>query len=105
MLDCSVTMAWLFEDESSGYADAVLHEDIKTLEEVNRRIVKYSDWQKWADGMQEQALKCRHTPKLVAVTPPPSDELASVLGIMIKEGHHGSSGDSPKHPGDQVVAQ
>ena len=24
VLDCSVTMAWLFEDESSGYADAVL---------------------------------------------------------------------------------
>lgn len=88
-----------------SYADAVCRGDITTLDKIDRSIVKYDSWQEWATGMQEQALKCRHTPKLVAVTPLPSTDLAGVLATLMKEAHHGSSGDSSEHPDKPVVAQ
>jgi hypothetical protein len=88
-----------------SYAAAVCRGDITTLDKIDRTIVKYGNWQEWANGMQEQALKCRHTPKLVAVTPPPSVDIVGLLATMMKEAHHGSSGDSSEHPDKPVVAQ
>jgi len=87
------------------YADAVYRADIATLDNIDRSIVKYSNWQEWMVALQKQALKCRHTPKLVAVTPPPSADMARVLATLMKEVYHGSSGDSPQHQGEPVVAQ
>jgi hypothetical protein len=69
-----------------SYAGAVNRGDIPTLEKVNQCIVKYSDWQEYASALQEQALKCRHSPKLVAVTPAPSTDVIGLLARMIKEG-------------------
>jgi len=87
------------------YDDAVCQADIATLDKIDQSIVKYSYWQQWIAAMQEQALKCRYTPKLVAVTPPPSDDMVSVLATLMKEEYRGSSGDSPEHTGEPVVAQ
>lgn len=69
-----------------SYAAAVVRGDIPTLEKVNQCILKYSDWQEWASVLQEQVLKCGYTPRLIAVTPPLSASLVSVLATMIKEG-------------------
>ena len=89
-----------------SYAGAVIGGDITALEKVNQSIVKYSAWQEWVSAiLQEQALKCQHTPKLVAVTPLLSPDLASILATMIKEGHHGSTGDSPECTGEPVITQ
>ena len=89
----------------NSYAIAVRESNIKTLEKVNRCILKYSDWQEWTSALQEQVLRCRHTPKLIAVTPPPSTDLTGVLVTLIKEAHHGSSGDSTEYPDEPVIAQ
>jgi hypothetical protein len=88
-----------------GYGEAVGRRDVVTLDKIDRTIVKYGTWQEWAYGMQEQALKSGHTPKLVAVTPVPAAEIIGLLATMIEEGQHGSTGDSPKHPGEPVTAQ
>ena len=88
-----------------SYAEAVNRGDISTLEKVNQCIVKYSAWQEYASALQEQVLRCRYTPKLVAVTPPPSADLAGVLATLIKEGQDESSGDNPEYSCKPVVAQ
>jgi hypothetical protein len=88
-----------------SYAGAVNRGDIPTLEKVNQCIVKYSVWQEWASALQEQALSCRYTSKLIAVTPPLSADLIGVLAILMKEEHDEYSGDNPGYPGDQVIAQ
>jgi hypothetical protein len=88
-----------------SYATAVIRGDIPTLEKVNQSILKYSDWQEWALALQEEVLRCRLKPKLIAVTPPLSTSLVSTLATMIKEGYDESSGDHSAHSGDQVVAQ
>lgn len=88
-----------------SYAGAVNRGDIPTLEKVNQCIVKYSAWQESATALQEEALRCRHTPKLIAVTPPLSAGLAGILTTLMKEGHDEYSGDNPGYPGDQVTAQ
>lgn len=88
-----------------SYAEAVNRGDIQTLEKVNRCIVKYSAWQEWASAMQERALSCRHTPKLIAVTPPLSAELAGILTTIMREGHDESSRDNPEYSGEPVATQ
>jgi hypothetical protein len=88
-----------------GYGEAVGRQDVITLEKVDRSIVKYSPWVAWASAMQEQVLKCGHTPKLVAVTPAPAAEIIGLLAILIEEAHHGSSRDNSECPGDQVITQ
>jgi len=88
-----------------SYAAAVVRGDIPTLEKVNQCILKYSDWQEWASVLQEQVLKCGYTPRLIAVTPPLSASLVSVLATMIKEGYDESRGDHPGCSGEQVPAQ
>jgi len=77
-----------------SYARAVSQSDIEMLERVNQCAVKYSEWQQWASALQEQALGCRSTPKLVAVTPSPSADLIGVLATLVKEGNNGPSGDN-----------
>lgn len=82
-----------------GYAGAVMEGDVATVEAVNQCIVKYSTWAKWAKELQRQTevMKCR--PRLVAVTPPLSSELASVLAVMIKEEEQDGPGrDYSEHP-------
>jgi hypothetical protein len=88
-----------------SYARAVIGGDITALEKVNQSIVKYSAWQEWASALQEQALGCRHTPKLIAVTPPLLADLTGVLAILMKEGHDESGRENPRHPGEPVTAQ
>jgi len=88
-----------------GYGEAVGRRDITTLEKVDQGILKYSPWQEWASGMQEQVVRCRHTPKLVAVTPAPSMDVIGLLARMIKEGQDEPSGDNSECSGDQVIAQ
>lgn len=82
-----------------GYAGAVMEGDVATVEAVNQCIVKYSTWVKWAKELQRQTktMKCR--PRLIAVTPPLSSELASVLAVMIKEEEQDGPGrDYSEHP-------
>jgi hypothetical protein len=88
-----------------SYAAAVVGGDIPTLEKVNQCILKYSDWQEWALALQEEVLRCRLKSKLIAVTPPLSSDLMSVLATMIKEGYDESRGDHSAHSGDQILAQ
>ena len=89
-----------------SYAEAVVNGDIPTLEKVNQCIVGYSDWHQWALALQKEVLRCRLRPKLIAVTPPLSAELASVLAIIIKEGHHDESrGDHSGSSGQPILAQ
>jgi len=88
-----------------SYAEAVVRGDIPTLEKVDQCIVRFSDWQEWASVLQEEVLRCRLKPRLIAVTPPLSSDLTSVLATMIKEGYDESSGDHSAHSGDQILAQ
>jgi len=87
------------------YADAVIREDITNLERVNEIIIRQSAWSKWAAEVEHQVLSCRNTPRLIAVTPPLSSGLASILASMIEEGQDGPGGDHPEHPGNQMPAQ
>lgn len=89
-----------------SYAESVAREDIARLEKVNECIVKYSAWEEWALALQEEVLRCRYIPRLIAVTPAPSVELASVLALMIKEAQHDElGGDHSEYPGSQVATQ
>jgi hypothetical protein len=88
-----------------GYGGAVARRDVTTLEKINRCILKYKSWQAWASAIEQQVNKCRYTPKLIAVTPPPSAELVAVLAVLMKEGHDESRGDNPGNPGEPVAAQ
>lgn len=75
-----------------GYARAVIDGDVATMESVDECIAGYRSWAKWAEKLERQtaAMKCH--PKLIAVTPPPSSELAGVLTVMMKEGQQDESG-------------
>jgi hypothetical protein len=90
-----------------SYAAAVVRGDIPTLEKVYQCILKYSDWQEWASVLQEEVLRCRLKPRLVAVTPPPSSDLAALLATMIKEetGYDESGSDPAGNSGDAILAQ
>ncbi|MDD5702294.1 MAG: hypothetical protein PHU23_09635 [Dehalococcoidales bacterium] len=89
-----------------SYVEAVKKGDVQTLEKVNDSIVKYGAWRKWASVMGEQALKCRYTPKLIAVTPPNTPDLLSLLTNLIKERQdNGPSGNSKENPGKPPVTQ
>jgi len=90
----------------ASYAAAVVRGDISTLEKVNQCVVKYGDWQEWALSLQEEALRCRLKPRLIAVTPPLSAELASIVVTMFKEASYDESrGDHPGSSGNPVLAQ
>ncbi len=88
-----------------SYAEAVAAGDIPTLEKVNQRILRYSDWQEWSSAVQEEVLRCRLKPRLIAVTPPLSTDLTGILATMLKEEYDESRGDHSAHSGDQILAQ
>jgi hypothetical protein len=88
-----------------SYGEAVMREDIVMVEKVNQSIVKYSAWQEWALALQEEVLRCRYTPRVIAVTPPLSAKLVSVVATMIKEGHDEFRRDYPGYSGKPVLAQ
>jgi hypothetical protein len=89
-----------------SYAEAVIDEDAVVVEKVSQCILKYSAWAEWASVLEEETLKCRYTPSLITVTPPPSAELVDALALMIKEAQHDEPrGDNSEHPGGQVRAQ
>ncbi len=89
-----------------SYASAVAAGDIPTLEKVNQCVLKYSDWEEWASVVQEEVLRCRLKPRLIAVTPPLSSDLTGILATMIKEDCYDESrGDHPGDSGKPVVAQ
>lgn len=87
-----------------SYATAVERKEILTLEKVNECIVRYSAWDEWAKALQKQILDCQYTPRLIAVTPPLSAELASVLASIMKEGDDESRRDPQRDTGSQVLA-
>ncbi|MDP2855739.1 MAG: hypothetical protein Q8N90_01295 [bacterium] len=89
----------------ASYAEAMVRGDIPTVEKVHQCILKYSDWREWALALQKEVLRCRLRPKLIAVTPPLSTELTSVLATMLKEEYDESRGDHSAHSGDQILAQ
>jgi hypothetical protein len=80
-------------DVIRGYAKVIDDGDTKILERVNRCIIRHDAWQKWVMTLQEEAQRCPYIPKLIAVTPPPSAELAGVLAILIGEGNDESGRD------------
>ena len=67
------------------YGECVTNRDSATLERVNGCIVQYRYWQAWAQALQQTALTCRHMPRLIAITPPPSAEMTAVLVAMMME--------------------
>lgn len=79
------------------YLDAVLQNDLATLNLVNDCIASHAEWWKWSVLFAKRAKSLVCEPKLIAVTPPLSDDIARVLVEMIKEGHNGESErDYPK---------
>jgi len=68
-----------------SYAAAVVRGDIPTLERVYQCILKYSGWREWLSVLQEEVLRCRLEPRLVAVTPPPATDLTGLLATMMRE--------------------
>ncbi len=90
-----------------SYASAVAAGDIPTLEKVNQCVLKYSDWEEWASVVQEEVLRCRSKPRLIAVTPPLSSDLTGILATMVKEekDHDESGSDPAGDSGKPVVAQ
>lgn len=87
-------------------AEAVVRSDISTLERVNQCIMRYPEWQEWTSALQDEVLKCRYKPKLIAVTPPLSSELTGILATMIKEGadYDKSGRDNQGSPSNPVSA-
>ena len=67
------------------FADAVLNGNDEIVTRLNDCINRQFTWQRWTEKMQEQALAFTGEYKLVAVTPPLSDELARALAAMMKE--------------------
>ena len=88
-----------------SFAAAVSGNDIRTVEKVDHCIVQYDSWRQWVSAMQKQVLVCQHIPKLIAVTPPPSADLASILVALIKEGYGEYTGDNAEYPGKPVIAR
>jgi hypothetical protein len=88
-----------------SFAAAVSGNDLRTVEKVDHCIVQYDSWRQWVSAMQKQALTCQHIPKLIAVTPPPSADLASILVALIKEGYGEYTGDHAEYPGKSVIAR
>jgi len=82
------------------YAEAVLNDDIVTIEKVNECIVKHSSWAKWAAELHKQALSLQQTPRLIVVIPPLSEKLVDVLASAVKERQSNESGrDYPRYTG------
>jgi hypothetical protein len=71
-----------------SYAQAVVMDDIETLERIDQCIVTCGHWSEWADAVEKQVSKCQYVPKLIAITPTLSMDLASVLALMMKEDHN-----------------
>lgn len=79
------------------YLDAVLQNDLATLKLVNDCIASHAEWWRWSVLFAKRAKSLVCEPKLVAVTPALSDDIARVLVEMIKEGRNGESErDYPK---------
>jgi len=74
------------------YAAAVVSGDMLTLSRVDDCIVKHSQWMEWARIFLDAAQSLSYSPKMIAVTPPLSAELAGVLADMIKETREDDSG-------------
>jgi len=67
------------------FTDAALSGDDKIMTRVDDCINHQHPWLHWTEKMQEQALTFNADYKLVAVTPPLSDELTHALAAMMKE--------------------
>jgi len=82
------------------YTEAVVNDDITTIEKVNECIVKYDSWARWADRLQKLVGTLTYKPRLIAVTPPLTDDLVSVLASVVKERQKDGPGrDYPKYSG------
>jgi hypothetical protein len=67
------------------YVNSVLTDEMILTAKINELIDKYEDWSHWADSLQQSASKFQADYKLIAVTPPLTEELADVLTEMMKE--------------------
>ena len=72
------------------YGQAVARHDIPVVQQVNKCLSRYNDWQRWAKSLEAQVRDCQYKPRLIAVTPEPSAELIAVLAMMFKEDTHES---------------
>ena len=88
-----------------SYTGAIERGDVTMLERVCQCVGGYAAWDEWSKALEKQILGCQSTPRLIAVTPPLSAELMSVLASMMKEGSDETRGDPTKHTGSQFSAQ
>ena len=70
----------------SCYTDAVENDDAPALARVHKCITRYPEWWEWASVLSDEIIQCPVTPRLVAITPPLSGELADILAAMVREG-------------------
>ncbi|MFC1982268.1 hypothetical protein ACFLV5_00525 [Chloroflexota bacterium] len=68
------------------YVSIVLTNDRLTVAKLDEFINSHREWADWVDLIQQQSESFNVDYRLVAVTPPHSDVLTSVLADMIKEG-------------------
>lgn len=71
------------------YAGFVVNEDVDQLRMVSDCIAEYPLWSEWAVALEAEVNRCRYKPKLIAVTPPASNELSGILALLAKEACHG----------------
>ena len=67
------------------YIDAVLDNEPVTVTRIDDCIGRHREWACWADFLQQLALSFNGDYRLVAITPPLSEQLADVLADMMKE--------------------
>jgi len=68
-----------------NYAAAVIKGDGDTIDKINNCITKFPRWVKWAQALEDHIFTMKFQPRLIAVTPPLSSELLSVLKSMMEE--------------------
>lgn len=72
-------------DMIKRYTDSVVDGHTMVSIMVNDCIDGYQDWSSWADLLQQLSVHFEANYKLVAITPPLSEELVNVLVEMFKE--------------------
>jgi len=81
------------------YVSAVIQNNLDTIRQVSDGIKGNIQWQQWLILFARKVMSLKSEPKLIAVTPPVSDDIVWLLARMMKEGwQDGSSGDHPDCP-------
>ncbi|MDD4986004.1 MAG: hypothetical protein PHQ43_09485 [Dehalococcoidales bacterium] len=67
------------------YVSTVIQNDLETVRKVSGIIKGNSKWQEWSTLFARKAMSLKSEPRVIAVTPPLSADIAWVIAQMIRE--------------------